>query len=413
MSPARSGSPTSLGGVLRSPLGVLLLTVFIDLIGFGIVIPVLPLYAEKFGASPFTIGALMGVYSAMTFVFSPLLGKLSDRFGRRPVLLFSLIGSAAGFVVMGAARALWLLFAARLIDGASGGNISTAQAYLADITPPEGRARAMGFIGAAFGLGFILGPALGGTMSVISLSAPFYLAAAMAATNAVMVYVRLPESLAPENRSKPREKTRIADVFRHSRGPTFGAVLATYYIGVVGFALMTTLYALFTKHRFGYDAIHTGYLLAFLGVIGATIQGGLLGRLVARFGERPLATVGTAVLAASLFCLPLTDSLATLLLASAGIAVGNSFMTPTLNALASKSVDASWQGRALGLMQSSGSLGRLCGPLLAGWLLTFDVPGAVARYGRTPFWTAGAIMLGALALTLVIRRTDRAETAYS
>ena len=401
--PETRRSDRRLASALSSPLGIVLLTVFIDLIGFGIVIPVLPLYAERYGASPLAIGALMGIYSAMTFVFSPILGRLSDRFGRRPVLFASLIGSAAGFVVMGAANALWMLFAARLIDGVTGGNISTAQAYIADITPPEKRARAMGLIGAAFGTGFILGPALGGVMSVISLSAPFYLAAGMALVNASMVYLRLPESLAREHRATARERTNVADVFRHAQGWTFGAILVTYFFSVVGFALMTTLYALFAQHRYGYDAIHVGFIFAFIGLIGASIQGGLIGRLVAAFGERRLATTGAAILAASLFSLPLTDSLATLLLASAGIAIGNSLMTPTLNALASRAAERSWQGRALGLMQSSGSLARLSGPLLAGWLLTFDVPGAISRYGRTPFWTSAVLIGVALLLTLTIR----------
>ncbi len=378
-----------------SSLGLILFTVFIDLIGFGIVIPVLPLYAERFGASTFAIGALMATYSAMTFVFSPILGRLSDRFGRRPVLFVSILGTSAGFWLMGAANSLALLFLARLIDGASGGNISTAQAYIADVTPPEGRARAMGFLGAAFGLGFVLGPAIGGTMSLISLSAPFYFAAALAAVNALLVYFRLPESLEPEHRSQDRRRPHLTDLWRRVQGRAFRAIVGTYFISTVGFAMMTTLYALFASHRFGFDAVHTGYLFAFVGLIGAAIQGGLMGRLVARFGERLLASGGAVALAAGLFLLPLSRSLLHLLVASAVVAIGNSLMTPTLNALASRSADATWQGRAMGLMQSAGSLGRICGPLLAGWLLSFDLGGLVDNYARTPLWTSAALLLGA------------------
>jgi multidrug resistance protein len=398
------------GNRKRSPLAIILFTVFLDLIGFGIVFPILPLYAEKYNASPFAIGALVAVYSAMTFLFAPVLGRISDRVGRRPVLLYSLIGSAIGFFVMGAADVLWLLFVARIIDGVSGGNISTAQAYIADITPPEKRAKSMGLIGAAFGVGFILGPALGGLMSLISLSAPFYLAGAMALLNAFLVYVRLPESLAHEHRSQPHEKAPIAEVFRHAKGPTLAAVMVTYMFSIAGFALMTTLYALYAQHRFGYSAFQIGGLLAFIGLIGAAIQGGLIGRLVQRFGEKALATTGAAILSASLFCLPLSGTLTTLLLVSAFLAVGNGLMTPTLNALASRSVGRSWQGRTMGLMQSCGSLGRLCGPLLAGWLLTFDVAGPVTRYAQTPFWVSSGIMLIAFVLTLTVWMADASET---
>lgn len=401
--------PLNAGNRQRSSLPIILFTVFLDLIGFGIVIPILPLYAEKFHASPFQIGALVGAYSAMTFVFAPILGRISDRVGRRPVLLYSLIGSAIGFFVMGSAHALWLLFVARIIDGISGGNIGTAQAYIADITPDEKRARAMGLIGAAFGVGFILGPALGGLASMISLSAPFYLAGTMALANAGFVFYRLPESLSDEHRALPREKAPLTDVFRHAKGPTLGAVMATYFFSIAGFALMTTLYALFTKHRFGYDPVHIGGLLAFIGFIGATVQGGLIGRLVHRYGEKTVATAGAAILAVSLFSLPLCSELPSLLVVSAFLAVGNGFMTPTLNALASRSVGRSWQGRALGLMQSCGSLGRLCGPLLAGWLLSFDVQGKTGNYGRTPFWVSSAIMVVALGLTLVVRASDGAN----
>jgi len=388
-------------------LVIILFTVFLDLIGFGIVIPVLPLYAEHYGATPFAIGALVGVYSAMTFLFSPVLGRVSDRVGRRPVLLYSLIGSAVGFFVMGSAVALWMLFAARVIDGITGGNISTAQAYLADITPPENRARVMGLIGAAFGVGFIIGPALGGVMSLISMSAPFYLAGSMACLNALMVYIRLPESLPEQLRSSPKEKTTVSDVFQHAKRSSLGAVMATYFVSIAGFALMTTLFALFTKYRFGYDAFHTGALLAFIGLVGATIQGGAIGWLVDRFGERNLASGGAALLAMSLFFLPLVENLPTLMLVSAFLAVGNGLMTPTLNALASRSADQSWQGRALGLMQSCGSLGRLCGPLMAGWLLSFDVPGKIAHYARTPFWVSAGLMIVAFGFTRLVRENHR------
>jgi len=386
----------------RTKLALIFLTVFIDMVGFGIVIPVLPLYAERFAASPPVIGCLVGVYSFIQLFSSRVLGRLSDRVGRRPVLLLSIIGSSLGFTVMGLANTLWMLFLARAIDGATGGNISTAQAYIADVTSSENRSRAMGMIGAAFGLGFIFGPVLGALASEKSQSAPFFVAAALAALNAVLIYFLLPESLAPEHRSQPHEKTSIADVLRHGKGWVLGGIMAAYFVSIMGFAMMTTMFALFTQHRFDYDARHNFYLFAYIGVLAVIIQGGLLGRLVKTFGEKTLATLGAALLSASMFALPLSNGLGILLLVCAGIALGNGLLTPTLTGLASRNVDRNWQGRALGLMQSAGTMGRFIGPLLAGWLLTFDTAGPSSRYARTAFWASGSILLIALALTLGI-----------
>ncbi|HEX8898439.1 MAG TPA: MFS transporter, partial [Chthoniobacterales bacterium] len=227
----------------RSPLFVLFLTVFIDLIGFGIVIPILPLYAEQFHASPIAIGWLTGIYSGMQIIFTPILGKLSDRLGRRPVLFVSIVGTAIGFALMGLAHSMTLLFAGRIIAGITGGNIAIPQAYIADVTTPEKRSRAMGMIGAAFGLGFTFGPLIGGVMSRISYGAPFFFSAGLAVINAALVYLILPESLPREHRVRPHAHASIAEVFRHGRGAMFAIVLGTYFFLVVGFSIMTTLFA--------------------------------------------------------------------------------------------------------------------------------------------------------------------------
>ncbi|HWO00679.1 MAG TPA: MFS transporter [Blastocatellia bacterium] len=401
----------------RSPLVIIFITIFIDLIGFGIVIPVLPLYAERYGASEATVGILVAMYSAMQFVFAPILGRLSDRVGRRPVLLVSLIGTSIGFLLMGfaplmpvgialfglAPTLVWL-FAARMIDGISGGNISTAQAYIADVTPPDQRSKGMGLIGAAFGLGFVFGPLIGGVLSRISPEAPFFFAAAMAAANATALYFLLPESLSAEHRSQAR-RGGIIEVVQQSGSWQLSAILATYFFSTVAFAMMTTTFALFAAHRFNFDAWHTGLLFGYVGVIGAVIQGGLLGRLVKVFGDKPLAVTGTAIFAASVFCFPLGHSVAALIIASTGFAIGNSLMTPTLNALASKSVSAAWQGRVLGVLASVASLARIIGPVLGGWLLSRDSE-ASAHYGRTPYWTSAAIMLIAFLLALTVRTSE-------
>lgn len=392
---------------LRSPLFVLFLTVFIDLVGFGIIIPILPLYAEHFHASPMEIGWLTGIYSGMQIIFTPILGKLSDRFGRRPVLMISIAGTAAGFALMGMATALPLLFVARILAGVTGGNISIPQAYIADVTTPEERSRSMGLVGAAFGLGFTFGPMIGGLMSRISYSAPFFFAAGLAAMNTLLVYLILPESLSRQHRTRPHEDASITEVFRHGRGWTFAIVVATYFFLIVGFAIMTTLFALFTEKRFGYDARANGYLFGFVGIITVIVQGGLVGRMVKLFGEVILARIGMLLTAASLALLPVSSNLTLLLIACAGLSLGSGFASPPLSGLASQMIDRSWQGRALGVMQSAGSTGRLLGPLLGGWLLMFDLRKSVTAYGRTPF-VAGALLcfIGALLAFCVKKPID-------
>jgi DHA1 family tetracycline resistance protein-like MFS transporter len=388
----------------RSPLFVLFLTVFIDLVGFGIIIPILPLYAEHFHATPIAIGWLTGVYSGMQIIFTPILGKLSDRFGRRPVLMVSIAGTAVGFALMGLANALPLLFVARILAGITGGNISIPQAYIADVTAPEQRSRAMGLIGAAFGLGFTFGPLIGGVMSRISYSAPFFFAAGLAVANAVLVYLILPESLSHEHRAKPHEDAPVVEVFRHGRGWMFAIVVSTYFFLIAGFAIMTTLFALFTEKRFGYDARANGYLFGFIGILTVVVQGGLIGRLVKIFGEVTLARVGLLLTAASLALLPVSSNLTILLVACAGLSFGSGFASPPLSGLASQMIDRSWQGRALGVMQSAGSAGRLLGPLLGGWLLMLDLKKPIAEYGRTPFFVGALLCFIAAVLAFCLKK---------
>ena len=389
---------------LRSPLFILFLTVFIDMVGFGIIIPILPLYAERFHASPLAIGWLTGIYSGMQIIFTPVLGRLSDRFGRRPILIVSIVGTAIGFVMMGLAGSVTLLFAARIFAGITGGNISIPQAYIADVTTPETRSKSMGIIGAAFGLGFTFGPMIGGIMSRISYSAPFFFAAGLAVVNALLVWLILPESLKKEHRAKPHEDAPITEVFRHGRGSMFGLIVATYFFLISGFAIMTAFFALFTERRFGYDAHANGYMFGFIGIVTVIVQGGLIGRLVKIFGETTLARTGLIMTSLSLVLLPLSNNLTMLLIACVGLAAGSSFATPPLNGLASQMIDRSWQGRALGLMQSAGSTARLLGPLLGGWLLMFDLHRPVEEYGRTPFFTGACLCSVGAILSLLVKR---------
>jgi multidrug resistance protein len=396
----------------RSPLGLIFLTVLIDMIGFGIVIPVLPIYAESstFAATPAQLGWLLAIYSLLQLTFAPLFGKLSDRIGRKPVLTFSILGTAIGFFVTGSAQSFWILFLGRVIDGISGGNISTAQACIADVTTPEQRSRNMALIGVAFGLGFILGPVIGGVLSHhISPAAPFYFAGVLALINCALVALRLPETLTPERRVKAHERAGVMEVFSGGRAPFIWALLASYLTSITGFSVMTALFALFCKYRFGFSNDAIGYTLAYIGFLGMIIQGGLLRRLLRRPIEKQLAVTGAAILAISMALLPLTASIGALLLVCAGISVGNAFVTPTLNGLASKFTDARSQGRVLGLMQSAGSLGRVLGPLLAYRLLVLDQNGPVLHYARTALWAGSAILLVSLCFTFFISPTPVQE----
>jgi multidrug resistance protein len=396
----------------KAQLGIICLTVFIDLIGFGIVIPTLPFYAQHFGARELIIGLLLGTYSMMQFIFAPILGKISDRVGRRPVLLVSLTATVIGFAIMGFARSIVWLFIGRIVPGISGGNISTAQAYMADITPPEERSQVMGLIGAAFGLGFTLGPAIGGLLAHYSVAAPYFFASGLALLNALLAFVRLPESLPPEHRITAEERAPVAQVFKH--GWHLPGLLGIYFFSIIGFAIMTTIFALFAQARFGYGAEKVGFVFLFLGFIVTLVQGGLLRQLLKRRSEKSIAVSGVVLLIIGMALLPQVSHLRGLLTAAAIIGIGNSLVTPTLLGLASRSAERTWQGRVMGLMQSSGSLARAAGPFIAGKLLSMDVDQfghAIASYGRTPCWAACGILCIALALTLQLPAKPITATA--
>lgn len=399
----------------RSPLIVIFTTVFIDLIGFGIVIPVLPFYAEgtAFNATPRTVGLLFASYSIMQLIFSPVLGSLSDKYGRRPVLLLSIIGTGIGFLILGLATTVLMLFAGRILDGITGGNISTAQAYIADITTKENRAKGMGLIGAAFGLGFIFGPAIGGILSQWGIHVPFFFAATLCFANAILLYFRLPETVTPDHPAKNSAAGGRSwrQVLLSLKEPRLAFVLIIYFLFIVAFSIMTTSFSLYTMFRFGYDAQHTGYLFAYVGLIAVIIQGGLIGRLVKRFGELPLVIFGAFCFAISLFAVPFVGpaagGLAALLIGGGVFSMGNSLATPALTSLASKSVGPEQQGVVLGVTQSTASLARAVGPSLAALLISSSIahlgadglPHYMSDHSLyVTFWTGSGIMLLAFLL---------------
>lgn len=391
---------------------IIFLTVFVHLIGFGIVIPVLPLYAQQFGASATTVGWLLAVYSIFQCVCAPLLGRISDRVGRKPILILCMIGTAVAFYVMGAATTLWVLFLGRILDGATGGNIATAQAYIADITPPKDRAKGMGLIGAAFGLGFIFGPAIGGVLGQISPATPLYFASGLALVNATALIFVLPESLPPEDRQAPHETTSLKAAIQATGWRLQLALMGTYFLETIAFSALTATYPLFTQAKFNYGVAENGYAFAGFGILGAVIQGGLLGRLVKQFGERRLVNFGLTVSAGAFVLLPAVVLEWHLWAVTAGFAVGHGLIVAPINGLASKFAPQNVQGRVLGIMQSTASTGRIAGPIIGGALLQRDLSRAAASVGFSPYITAFALLVLAFA-AFALARSPMMQKAHA
>ncbi|MDQ6787712.1 MAG: MFS transporter [Acidobacteriota bacterium] len=401
------------------PLIIIFVTIFIDLVGFGIAIPVLPAYAKnEFGASPFIIGWLIASYSIMQFASTPFLGQLSDKYGRRPVLLVSLLGTCVAALITGLSTTLPVLFFGRIFDGATGGNISTAQAYIADVTTKENRAKGMGLIGAAFGLGFVFGPAIGGILSKFGSHTPFFFVSALAFTNAVSLYFFLPESRKfGENQIVVKRKNRFAEIAESLKDSRFGIVTLLYFLLVVAFSIMTTVFVQYTAYRFGYTPEQNGYLFAYIGILAIILQGGIFARLVKRFGETWLVVFGCILLAASFFAVPFVGpeagGLTALLVGIAFFSIGNSISSPALTSLASKEAHEAAQGKTLGILQSAASLARAIGPALSAFLLySATAPGNLSDYTlyRT-FWTAAAIMLLTVLISVYFAKTEKRELA--
>lgn len=380
-----------------SPLTVIFLTVFIDLLGFGIIIPLLPFYAESFGANAFVIGLLSSSFSLMQFLFSPIWGRLSDRIGRRPIILLGLAGSCLSYLMLAMADSLVLVFVGRILGGIAGANIPTAQAYIADVTTPENRAKGMGMVGAAFGMGFIFGPAIGGVLSHLGTSAPMWFASALCGANLVAAWVLLPESRSMATAARPT-LGRLAALRRAFEDRRLILLLLLYFIVTMAFSGFEATFALFSERRFGFTVATIGYLFAFIGFTLAIVQGVLVGRVVKRVGEPRLIPVAVATIGIGVGLVPFAWSMPMLLLATGTLAVGMGFNGPSLSAMVSKLTHAEDQGGMLGLASSLASLGRVVGPAGGGYL--FDAVGMTATY-----LTAAAIMFMAVAVAVASLRS--------
>jgi DHA1 family tetracycline resistance protein-like MFS transporter len=381
----------------RSSLAVLYLTVFIDLLGFGIILPQLAYVAEHFGATGVWVGALMTAYSAVQFLGAPLLGRLSDRFGRRPILILSLAGSAISLTLSGLAQSLFVLIFARSMAGLFGGSIATAQAYIADVTLPKDRARYMGLLGASIGLGFVFGPALGAAMSRYGFGASAFVAAGLAAANCAFAFVTLVESRPVTGEARSAHgHLNLADLARALTHPLTGRVVGATFLSTFGFVSMEATFALLGERRFGLDSTKLGLVFAYIGVLIVLVQGGLVGRLTARYGERALAMVGALTMSVALAALPHAGGLGLAMGILGAVSVGQALVTPTLTALLSRAANADEQGATLGVGQSAAAAARAAGPLLAGSL--FD------RAVALPYSVAAALLLGAAALVGLSRR---------
>jgi len=369
----------------KKSLLIIFLVVFIDLLGFGMVIPILPYYAKSFGASATTLGWLMMCYSGMQFLFSPLWGSLSDRLGRRPIILMSILGIGLSMLILGSAQSLLWLFLGRIFAGFFGANISAASAYIADVTTQENRAKGMGMIGAAFGLGFLFGPALGGLLSHWGYGTVAYVAAGLSFLNLLFALTSLREpAISAEERRSHRHRIDRNTWLKILSNPKTGLAILLFFLVTTGFAQLETTFALLLLERFGLDARHAGEILALMAVVMVFIQGGAIGKLVKRFGEVRLAAVGTALMALALSAASLSYHLLWFVGALLFQALGFALTNPSLSSLASRNADADKQGSTLGLYQSAGSLARVIGPLVAGYL--FDHFGS-----KVPFLSASGL----------------------
>ncbi len=394
--------------VARTPLTIIFLVIFIDLLGFGLIIPIIPFYLEQFVSHDANIGQLMAAmiaaYSLMQFIFAPIWGRISDRIGRRPILLMSLIGTMVTHIWFALATELWMLFAARILTGIFAATVPTASAYISDVTDESNRARGMGLVGAAFGLGFILGPAAGGILTQFGgFRVPLFLAAFLSLAAFSVAWFKLEESRKPgvEGQTDLR-RYRLSTLFQALKNPRLGLLFTIFFLVSLSFSNMETIFALYAERRFAFDARSTGYVFGFIGICSALMQGVFIGRLSKRFGEKTLITVSTLLLSISFLLMPVFDAVAPFVLMAGLMAVSLGMHNPSVMSLVSKNAGDGGTGGVLGLNQSFSALGRVLGPLWAGFFFDhFDI--------GFPLTSAGILIFIAFLLSFMLHRNPKLE----
>ncbi|WP_394232871.1 MFS transporter [Niallia oryzisoli] len=354
----------------KRALPILFAVMFLVMVGFGIIIPVLPFYAENIGASPLELGWLMAVYSLMQLLFAPVWGRVSDRIGRKPVIMIGILGLALSFFLMGLSSALWMLFAARVIGGIlSAANMPTVMAYVADITSAEDRGKGMGVVGAATGLGFVFGPAIGGVFSKMSLNMPFYIAGILSFITFFLVLFVLKESLPKENRGfKNHEKSSMWAAIQGTQSVLYFLQL---FISLSLSGLEAT-FAYFAAEKAGLGAAELGYIFMIMGFASAIVQGGLVGKMTKRFGEGFVIQIGIIISAIGFGLILLVDNFTTAAIYLTIFGIGNGVIRPSVSALLTKTSSAG-HGSTTGLLSSFDSMGRIAGPPLGGWLFNMTI----------------------------------------
>ncbi|HZO72398.1 MAG TPA: MFS transporter [Ktedonobacteraceae bacterium] len=386
----------------KAPLFLMALTILIDFTGFGLILPLLPFWAQRLGANAVGIGLILTVYALAQFIFTPLLGRLSDRYGRKPVIFTSLLIGGASLAFSAIAWSFPILLLARFIGGLGASNIGSAQAVVSDVTSPQDRARGMGLIGASIGLGFVIGPALGGVLAPLGPALPFWAATGVALLNALLVLLFLPETLNREEKKAQAEPARrglLAGITGVWRSPVVTRLIAINLIFTIAFTAMEAIFPLFTQHTFGWGAAQNGYVFTYVGFIIVIMQGGLVGQLVKRWQEQAIMLVGLVMLAAGLILLAFSAQLAMLLIALGILSVGDGAVTPLVSTLLSFASPAEAQGETLGLAQGVAGLGRIVGPVAAGSAYAIGVP-------ATPFIAGGILVLLAAMLAVPVMALD-------